>query len=129
MGVELESKTSLAKIIYHPQEGFVEGIYNAVYIDNIEELEQLYKSVLHLTRNKKIPCLINIQHTKGISKKCRQYIAERNKKTFNAVAILVGNPLSKIAGNLLITFTKFSHPIRLFTSRENAIDWLEAYTK
>jgi len=118
-------ENDLAKVIYHPNDNFVETIYAPVKMDNIEVLEELYQKMLHITDGQLVLCLVDARVTKGMTKEFRDYVAERNKTVVKAVAVWIANPLSRIAGNMFIKFAKLHHPMKLFTNREKAIEWLK----
>lgn len=127
MDSKIQMENNLVTIIYHPKDGYLEGIYKAVYVDNIKELEELYQSLSNLTNNQKVPCLIDARLNKGMSKDCRNYVASRNGDVFNAVAVIIGSPLSKITGNLFLKFSKLRNPMKLFTDQKKALGWLKNY--
>ena len=43
-----------------------------------------------------------------------------------AVALLIGNPISRMLGNFYLGLNRVASPIRLFNSEDKAISWLNA---
>jgi hypothetical protein len=45
----------------------------------------------------------------------------------SAVALIVGTPLSRMMGNLLLRVTKPPFPIRLYDNEASAVAWLQKF--
>jgi len=71
--------------------------------------------------------LVNVKGIKGISKDVRDYINKREKETGSKakkLAVIVGSSISRITGNIYLSFSKPAYPTKLFTNRDKALDWL-----
>lgn len=44
-----------------------------------------------------------------------------------AVALLIGSPISKVIGSFFLGLNKPSYPLRLFTSEQEAVQWLKDF--
>ena len=81
-----------------------------------------------ICKGKKVPGLIDIREVKSISREARMhYTGDENAKAFNAVAMLVDSPVSRIIGNFFIGLNKAPFPCKLFSSESAAIDWLREF--
>ena len=72
----------------------------------------------------------NSNEYKGISREARIYAAGKEAtKIFKAVAVLIANPVIRMAANFFIRVSKPPYPIRMFTSESEAISWLKKVQK
>jgi hypothetical protein len=61
----------------------------------------------------------------NVSKEARDYLSsEEATEGIIAGAFLVDSPLTKILGNFFLKISKPNKPSKLFTNREEAIEWL-----
>ncbi len=71
--------------------------------------------------------LIDIRLMRSISREARQHFASQeihDTHGVQALALHVDSPLSRMVGNLYMSFNHTLHPTRLFTEREAALTWL-----
>jgi len=81
-----------------------------------------------LCKNEARPILVDIRNVKSITAEARSHLAgEEGAKVTRAVAMLIGNPLSKILGNFFLGLNKPSFPCKLFTSEQEALLWLRGF--
>jgi hypothetical protein len=94
--------------------------------DAREALEQS-----HLLRAGKLhPVLVDLTHSKGVSREAREYYAgEEAAKSGLAAALLIGSPLARAIGNFFMKFNKPVFPVRLFTSETEALAWLKGFLR
>ena len=78
-------------------------------------------------KQEKIPLLGDIREIHSVTKRARSYAKEEMPKKFRAIALLVGNPLSRIIGNFVVVFDKPAVPMKMFTSEEFAVGWLKGF--
>jgi len=73
--------------------------------------------------------LINNVPIKPTTKEYRDYAAgEEMKKLFTALAIVMeNNPMTKIAGNLFLKFSRPAYPTKIFNDERQALNWLKQY--
>ena len=77
---------------------------------------------------KKYPLVVDSREIKSISKEARDHFSIGNRETrINSFAIIIQSPISRIIGNLFMSFNKPSVPAKLFNTEEDAIDWLLQY--
>ena len=73
-----------------------------------------------------LPLLCDLTNVVKMSQECRKHFAgEEHAKTFSKAALIVTNPISKIIGNFFLGLNKPLKPTRLFTSREEGLQWLK----
>lgn len=73
------------------------------------------------------PCLFDITSVKEFTGEARNYLANEGNDLVLASAILTNSPVSKMIGNFFIAVNKPKNPTRIFTSKENALEWLEQF--
>ena len=109
------------------------GILHQTYHDGAEMTKEdscaeidLYKT--EYCRDMKRPILVDIQNVKTVSKESRSiYASEETGKCLSAAALLIGNPVSRIIANFYLGMNKTIMPVRMFTSVEDATDWLKTF--
>ena len=86
--------------------------------------------VQRLAQGKRKPVFIDITRLAGITPDARNFSAgEGVNDVLTALAILIGSPLARAIGNLWLGINKPIFPSRLFTSKEDAIEWLRGFLK
>ncbi|WCL81917.1 STAS/SEC14 domain-containing protein [Saprospira sp. CCB-QB6] len=73
-----------------------------------------------------IYALFDIRKIKGFTKDGRDYFAHDPNPMGRSAAILVGFGISRIVANFMLGLNKPPYPIKAFSNREKALDWLEA---
>lgn len=76
-----------------------------------------------------IPLLVDLARTTGQSPETRKYFSADpiHISSYSAVALLVSNPVGKVLANFYLGLNKPSKPTRLFTSKEEALKWLQEF--
>jgi hypothetical protein len=109
--------------------GIIEAEYQPIFI-NIKIANDVLKSRTLFTTDKPRPMLLDGVRIKGIDKESRDFFSKPEASAgLTATAILVKSRLDKFFANFLIrvNISKASIPIRLFTAKQEALDWLEQY--
>ena len=74
------------------------------------------------------PILVDLAGTKSIHRDARNYFAgPETIEVECAAALLVGSPIARAIGNFFIGINKATVPSRLFTSEQEALDWLQQF--
>lgn len=102
----------------------------ATNLAGIKEHSNLITSYLHSIQVEQ-PVLIMSdasQLTHSVPKENRDYLASQSGDLCKGAALLVGSIVSKIAGNLVLKFSKPVFPTKIFTDETKAIAWLKTFT-
>lgn len=85
-----------------------------------------YKS---LVRGQRVirPILLEAPGDFAMNKDARELVARTTGNYFNACAIISGSLATRMVVNFLNSFYQFGFPIRMFTSEQQAMEWLEQY--
>ena len=107
---------------------------NIIYIDILpnaelvlQDSDEIYDAVMKVSEGNLYPLMIDSKSIVSMDRDARKRFSKET--TVSAVALLVGTPLSKIIGNFFVGLNKTSIPFKLFTSKTDAIVWLEAFWK
>jgi hypothetical protein len=108
-----------------------EKIIEIDYIsDSNFELEDAIKAndaYYKISKRKPFASLIDARHKYGnITNEARvHYVTDEKTKTIRlAEAIVINNLPAKIIANFYIRYNKPSNPVKIFSKREDAINWL-----
>ena len=92
------------------------------YTDAVASIEAIAK----ITGNMALPVFCDARQLKSASKEAREYYAGvEAQKNLKAAAILIGSPLTKSVVNFFLLFNKPPYPIKMFTSEEEALQWIK----
>jgi hypothetical protein len=81
-----------------------------------------------LCRGVKRPTLIDIRNIRAIQHEARQYYAgPETANVEKAAALLIGSFIGRVIGNFFLGLNKPLTPTRLFTSEEEAVQWLKEF--
>lgn len=73
-----------------------------------------------------VPTLVDLEGVKGFSPEVRRYFS-RDEEIIGLVsrlAALVNSPVARVLGNTMVNLFKTQYPVKLFTDREQALEWL-----
>lgn len=72
-----------------------------------------------------VPLLCDLTNVVKMSQDCRQHFAgPEHAETFSKAALIVTSPISRIIGNFFLGLNKPLKPTRLFTNKEDGLEWL-----
>lgn len=92
---------------------------------NVHHVRADYEASQEITDGKKFLCLVLTAPHSSITFKAQKESMKKEKhKNMLAQAIVTHSIAQRILGNFMIKFIKYSCPCRLFSSKEQAILWL-----
>lgn len=110
------------------QQGIGHTNYNKDTSLTFDDAVNEVRIMKEMSGDKKIPVLVDINNVKSIPRESRVYYAGENAgKVYMAVALLIGSQTSRILGNFFLGLNKPKMPVKLFTSEEEALKWLEDF--
>ncbi|MDD2920127.1 hypothetical protein [Rhodoferax sp.] len=109
-----------------------DGIVRIIHVHGaqvtLEDAKETMAAYLKLYKGKRRPLFIDTKTMKSMSRETRQYYAgEEAAKVASVAAIIVGTPVSRVLGNFYIGISNPHLPSRLFTSEDDALEWLKGY--
>lgn len=111
------------------EDGIVHAVYTSGARETIDDAIEDSAMQAKVARGKKKPILVDMRGFKNMDRGAREYFAKESAKITTAAALLVDTPVSKVLGNLLIGLNRLSHPVKLFTSEAEAVEWLKKFVK
>lgn len=94
----------------------------------LEGAEECISVTHELCGGRKVPVLVDIRQIKSIDREARAYFSGAEASMVVAAqGLLVGSPLSRIIGNFFLGLNEAPFPTKLFTSEQDALDWLAQY--
>ena len=78
---------------------------------------------VQLAFGKTRPLLVDMSKVKSITREAREFYS-KDESFVSAMALIIKSPVSKVIGNLFLSIDQPIYPVRLFTSKNEAIDWL-----
>lgn len=115
-------------VIVLRDDGIIELYANDHHVYIIEDVKENVKAFGELTGNEKAPVLIIGGSFSSLDDQTREFMAtEESLKYSKAEAFLITSLAQKILINFYIKFNKPLVPTRVFTDKEEAIEWLMQY--
>ena len=76
----------------------------------------------------KRPLLVRMGSVKSIDRAAREFFGSNEvEKNIKAAALVFSSTVGKVIGNFLIGLNKGPYPTRLFTTEEEAVQWLKEF--
>lgn len=127
-----EIVTSIGIVQIHTDERYVHHICFSKKNDDLEEIKNYIETCnIFISDYAPIASLVDIRSVKGSTQEIRDYLSSDPtiKKSTIALAFWIDSGISKTLGNTFLKFDTPPYPIKLFTDRDKAIDWLKYKTK
>ncbi|MCH8328572.1 MAG: STAS/SEC14 domain-containing protein [Candidatus Marinimicrobia bacterium] len=87
---------------------------------------EIFREKHHFDEHRLHYVLVDNRGVKSMARDARSYFAQANEVSMTgAVAIVVSSRVGEVRGNFFIYVGGPKYPTRLFTSREEAIEWLK----
>ena len=107
------------------EDGIIRGVIVSTEEHNLTHAKENSEVVMRVSNGKKYPLFIDISRCKSITRDARTHYARKQVgEGVSAIALLIDSPVSKVIGNMFLGFSKPKHPLKLFNSEPNAIEWL-----
>src|ERR1035437_7306216 len=107
-----------------------DGIVQLVWVPRttalLEDAIATLEAMAQLTGGRRRPLLVDMRDTGSHDRATRAEWTSRSDLQ-SAVALIVGTPLSRMMGNLLLRVTKPPFPIRLYDNEASAVAWLQKF--
>jgi hypothetical protein len=109
-----------------------DGIVRIIHVPGaevtLEDAKETMAAYLKINQGKKRPLLVDTKTMHSMTRETRQYYAgEEAAQVASAVAVVVGTPVSRVLGNFYIGLGNPNLPTRLFSSEDEALEWLKGY--
>jgi len=105
-------------------------VFFTVLIDilDIEIVKEAIQTRHNMSNGKNYPIFADIRKLNSVSREARQQLASKDAGEFvSAVAMLTNSKVQLIMFNFFNLIYKAPSPTKLFTNKEEALQWLEKY--
>ena len=120
-------KTRIASV-WLDNDGIIRSVlvpHAEVTLEGAEETAAAYQQV---SQGIPRPLLTDSRLVKSVDRPSRIYgTSDAVASVVSALAVLIASPVSRIVGNFFLRVNKPPYPMRLFTSEEEAIEWLKGF--
>ena len=107
-----------------------DGIVQVVWVPrttvHLEDAIATLDAMAKLTPGRRSPLLVDMRDTGAQDRHTRAEWTSRSDLQ-SAVALIVGTPLSRMLGSLLLMVNKPRFPVRLFDNEASAVAWLKGF--
>ena len=107
-----------------------DGIVQVVWVSRVtvllEDATVMLEAMAELTGGRRSPLLVDMRDTGPQDRPTRAEWTSRSDLQ-SAVALIVGTPLSRMLGNLVLMVDKPQFPVRLFDNEASAVAWLKGF--
>lgn len=109
------------------EDGILFGEYEQNLNIDLHSAKQIVKDRITFCRGKDYPHVLLITGIKNTSKEARDYFSTEGIANMKSMALLTNSPISRTIGNFFLFFNKPKVPTKLFTSRDEAIEWSKGF--
>ena len=109
-----------------------DGIVVVVWVPGtttlLEDAIACLDAVAQVSGGRRRPLMVDMRDTGPQDRRTRAELTSRDERS-SAIALVVGTPLSRMLGNLLIMVNRPRFPVRLFDNEESALAWLKHFAR
>lgn len=109
------------------QEGILYVIFKEGLEIDLNVAKEIVDARMKFTGGMHYPVIADAREVRSITREGREYFARNGNDLVKAGALVVDSPLTRVMGNVFIYFNRPEVPSRLFTSCEDAREWLRKY--
>lgn len=99
---------------------------NGISLD-LPTVQKIVQGRLKLQQGRMLLNFCDIRGVKSVDKAARNYLSREGSALIKAIALLVDNPLSSAMSKFYVRMNNPSIPTQMFTQRETALEFLEAF--
>lgn len=108
--------------------GILHGEYKPELVMNVEIAKQMVNHRLKVSNGVSHPMLLDVRNLVSTDRTTMKYYKTKEVVQYvTAAAIITGNSITSLAGNIFLTLEKPLIPTKLFTDEKKALEWLEKY--
>ena len=111
-----------------------DGIARVIHVPGaeptLEDAKETMAAYLKVSKGKRLPLFVDTKKMKSMSREVRLYYSsDEAARVASAVAIIIETPVSRVLGNFFLGLNNPRLPSRLFTSEQEALEWLKGFLK
>jgi hypothetical protein len=109
------------------QEGILYFIYKHGSVINLDAAKKIVAERLKLQAGVPYPVFCDLRGIRDSDKAARDYLAREGSELVKAVGALVESPVTKVMLNFYMKIDRPRTPTQMFTTKEDALLYLQAY--
>jgi hypothetical protein len=126
--MEREAIATRLTRVWLGEDGVVRIIWSPGAEATLDDAKETMAAYLQINKGRRLPILVDTTVMKSFARDARKYYAgEEAANVACAVAIMVGTPVSMVLGNFYLGVSNPHLPSRLFSSENEALEWLKGY--
>ena len=94
---------------------------------DLESARHCTREKIALLGKKSHPCLVDLQRINHLTNEAKEYFEDEGSLYGKAGALVTKSGISTMIGNFFLSIKNNSVPIKNFTDRRKALEWLEQY--
>jgi len=115
-------------VLWKDEEGIIHSVVNPGADMVLDDMKDIAQARFELAGQAKAPVMVDIREIHSVERDARMYMAgPEGEKATSALAFIIKSKVGEILGNVFINFNKPGFPTRMFTTEEEALDWLRGY--
>ncbi len=127
--MEKEAIKLRAGRIWLTEEGIVMYVWDQKVKVTEEDMRSFKAAQIELCGHRRMPFFMDMRGVTSASKGARKYSKNELGDVLSAMALRVGNTLSRVIGSIFLGIDKPPYPVKLFTSQDKALKWLKELEK
>lgn len=112
---------------YWLEDGVLFFVYKPGTHMNLEAAKQVVKDRLAVQNGESYPVFCDMRGVRDSDKPARDYLAKEGSSLVRSVAVLTDSPVTKIMLNFYLTISKPLIPTKMFTDRNQALQYLKHF--
>jgi len=118
--------TGTSTAIYSDHILFIEITKGAnITLKDAQEHVSLWRDLEETLDDERFSIIIDLHNMKSIERDARNFYSQSSSKNAVGVALITSTPLSNVIANFFIGLNNPAKPIKLFSNKNDAIQWLK----
>jgi hypothetical protein len=109
--------------------GIVFFVYKPNTSIDLAAAKKIVEDRINFQQQVDYPIFCDIRSMKNADKAARDFLAKEGSSYTKGVAVIVDSPMTKIIGNFYLGLNKPTSPTKMFTEREDALEYLKQFVK
>lgn len=109
--------------------GVVYFVYKANTSIDLNAAKQILRDRITFQGEVDYPIYCDIRGMRRADKEARDFLAKEGSSYTKAVAIIVDSPMTKIIGNFYLGLNKPTAPTKMFTEKQEALEYLKQFIR
>lgn len=109
-----------------------DGIFWVVILPNVEvdapDIDEVFQSRLQLTGHTSVPIYTDLRAIRSATRKALLRSGHTDVQAgITAIGVSISSPVSRFVGTFFMRLSRLPYPFKIFTSEEEALNWLKDF--